>query len=1027
MGIIHPQSDDVSCSSCMFSNPISRYQSKQAGSNGGTFPLEVIHIDSMGPITPPGVEGSKYIFNILDDFTNFHWTFNIQSLPEVATILKQFILQVNNTNKHNSTVKYLRSDHGTESLNTDLEQFLVDKGIVRQLSVPHAHYQNGAIEASNRVLQQITRNLLADALAPEFLWPYAIRHATLLCNIRPLAKNGSTPFANWFCLEFDHSLLRVWGCCAYAAMPLLPKLRKFFPRNKICVFLGLAPAHKAFLLLDLTSNKVFTSTRVRFDEYFFPFEKFPIASISKSTTLGYFGGVSLLIPATTVPPLDVDLSDSPIEEDPPPADFLVSPSNPAPGGFTVFPLEVPTDLVPPIEQFLSTVHQDLLPKSQPPESPSIQVEVFPHDTTALDDLMEQDFNAPTVEEAPSPVVAPTGPPAAPPVLNLMDSTSQLASHPPSSQALVPSKSALVPSSTAPVILRTRRPRDDDLSPPTEQPISKRGRGHDGFSRIYNPSNSMELVPFSSDAAFLVQPNHVPLFNYCFHVTGDVPSTFADIPRSTTPDAWYAACRDEIQALEGNNTWIIADLPPTRRPITSKWVFSRKSDGRYKARIVARGFTQIAGIDYTSTFSPVISYPSLRILLGLSASLGHHLHCLDVSNAFTQAPLTESIYMTAPPGLNLPKQKALLLQKSLYGLKQLSFCWNSELHATLVAMKFVLLPSEPCIYVGTLARCNFFIGVYVDDLILSCSSVDAIARFKSSFMAAYRSRDLGPISTFLGLNIIQSREGITLNGSDYIKKILREFNLDHVSSNSVSTPMPPGYRPEKLLDNDELADATLYRSIIGKLLYLAHTCRPDLAFPANLLARFLQTPKQSHLQAAKRMLRYLIGTLDLGIHYSKSSSSDSAFTLDGYSDSTWADDTLDRHSTSAYIFIFANGPILWRLHKQKTVATSSTESELYSLCDAAKEMLWLKQVFDQLKINLVKTIFCDNIGAIAVAEHQTGHSRLKHVEIQNLFIRQHVNVDFQLKYINTKLMKADCLTKALSAPTLKTQLNLLNLR
>ncbi|KAG7662884.1 uncharacterized protein J8A68_003568 [[Candida] subhashii] len=392
--------------------------------------------------------------------------------------------------------------------------------------------------------------------------------------------------------------------------------------------------------------------------------------------------------------------------------------------------------------------------------------------------------------------------------------------------------------------------------------------------------------------------------------------------------------------------------------------------------------------------------------------------MDVSTAFLNAPLTEELYMTQPTGYVSPSfpHKVLRLKKSIYGLKQAPNAWHRTIDVTLRSFGFRPLPSEKCLYVARVTGHMIMVGLYVDDLLIASSSSLVITQFKQRISACFKMRDLGVCSKFLGLNVEQREDGIVVGASDYIESIFKAFDLDPMKVNSVETPFAPGMSLQSNLPGDPLIQPTEYRSLIGKLLYLANTARPDLAFSISQLSHYLQSPRQSHLMAAKRVLRYIAGTRELSIKYSPSITTNgprkyliyfnkymSCFEKKkGYSDSDWAGEKDSRKSTGGYIFWFANGPITWKSKLQTATSQSTTEAELYALGEAGREMIWLKQIFEQLEIPVKRILYCDNQGTIAIVDHSTSLSKLKHIEIKHFFIRDHIEAkDFQVNQVQAR--------------------------
>ncbi|EMG45189.1 hypothetical protein G210_5234 [Candida maltosa Xu316] len=945
--------------------------------------------------------------------------------------------------------------------------------------------------------------MLYGAQAPSTYWSVCINHAALLLNLRPHPHfPNTTPYYLYHHRFFDYNRLKIWGCLCVTSVPMKPRSVKFASINHRAIFIGLSANHKAYVLIDLDTNSVCVSHRVRFYEKEFPFSTYRLNPSAKQV-LNYLGGVQYVdttdqllsvptVPVVPPPPTSGSCSNfsqdnSHIDPSGPNSLSITSPISVDASPISVDPdstislddssvstddCTIPMDSTSPVidsdsgssshtpqhvqlfhsideeamDEYLATFDPNFVPG--PVSLPQYEVEVLDSDDDDALDHMALDY-AIFIEEPSTPISSP--PPnivsGEPPDVSELISVDDISgfSHPvervlplsrsfpspavPSSSSnlsLPPlpsiSASSISPSDALVVHSSSSGSRRRPFSEVEEEDIRavKSFRTNDG---IFTLSTSSELVPYQAYTSIALSVD--PLESDFSGLENSVPKFYHEIKFLPDASAWYAACDAELQALEDNRTWIVASLPPNRSAISSRWVFARKMDGRLKARVVARGFSQLKNVDFFTTFSPVISYPSVRILLSISVQFNLVVHHLDISNAFTQSDLLEEIYMTPPPGVHIPDGKVLRLLKSLYGLRQASATFNLHLHSTLLKLGFSNLASEPCIYQRSIDSSRMLLGVYVDDILCCAPTVALIEIFVRDLQSFYKLRYIGECSSFLGLDLVQSPKHLSLHAKSYISRMLDDANLTSAFSNRFDIPISPSYlsaRPS----SDLPGDATAFRSLVGKFLYLANTCRPDIAFITNWLSRFLKAPTEHHSAIARRVLRYLVGSVTRGLHYTPSPSFQNRFVLEGFTDSTWAD-TLDcRRSTTGYIFMFANGPISWSSHKQHTTSTSSTESELYALSAGTKEFLWLLQVFQQLDIPLLKLLYCDNIGAIALSEHKSGRNKLKHVDVQYFFLRDHVNKDFVLKYINTKLMRADFLTKPLSAPLFADQLGLINM-
>ena len=275
-------------------------------------------------------------------------------------------------------------------------------------------------------------------------------------------------------------------------------------------------------------------------------------------------------------------------------------------------------------------------------------------------------------------------------------------------------------------------------------------------------------------------------------------------------------------------------------------------------------------------------------------------------------------MKQPEGYAKPGEEHLVckLSKSIYGLKQSPRCWNTALHAHLEKMNFQQLHSDPCIYKSKTG--DFYIGVYVDDIVLAEKSEARIQEVKRMLASQFDIKDLGKLNYFLGISVVQDLGAHTtwMGQPAYIQKLLKKQKMSDCKP--VGTPVDPGSHLVKATDDDEALDQQRYQSLVGSLMYLAVCTRPDLAYAVNTLARFSSKPNRIHWVAAKRVLRYLKGTASHGIVFTKSDSGECL----GYSDADWAGDQEDRRSTSGYLFQMAGGPVSWKSRKQDSVALST---------------------------------------------------------------------------------------------------------
>lgn len=486
-------------------------------------------------------------------------------------------------------------------------------------------------------------------------------------------------------------------------------------------------------------------------------------------------------------------------------------------------------------------------------------------------------------------------------------------------------------------------------------------------------------------------------------------------RSDWPN-WRKAIDDEYKSLIKNGTWSMCDLPSGRKSISCKWVFKIKytSSGqveKYKARLVARGFTQEKGFDYNHTYSPTAKLTTFRVLLAMALHFDYHIHQMDVKCAFLNGDLNEEIYMSQPEGFHDGTTKVCKLERSLYGLKQASRMWNERFHRFMEKIKFKRCLSDHCLYIRTNTEVACYVLLYVDDLLIVCSDVKTIGTIKQLLSSEFEMTDIGKADTFLGIHIErdESRNTIAIGQAEYFRRMLQKFNM--TDCKPISTPIESGLDLKKG-DVNQNCDAP-YRELMGCLTYATLTTRPDLCAATNYFSRFQSCFDQDHFKHAKRIVRYINGTMTLKMVYKKQPN---ANPLIGFVDADWAGDKNDRKSTSGYVFKIFGNTVSWCSRKQPTVSLSSTEAEYIALANGICEEKWLRSLLGELNIDCrgATTIYEDNQSCIKVAEEPKEHKRMKHIDVKYNFIRESIaSGEFELKYVPTGDQVADIMTKGLN--------------
>ena len=433
--------------------------------------------------------------------------------------------------------------------------------------------------------------------------------------------------------------------------------------------------------------------------------------------------------------------------------------------------------------------------------------------------------------------------------------------------------------------------------------------------------------------------------------------------------------------------------------------------RFKARLVAKGYAQKQGIDYDETFSPVVKFQSIRVLLAFALENDLLLHQMDVVTAFLNGTLEEDIYMQQPDGYLQQGEEHLVckLKKSLYGLKQSPRCWNKVLTEFLTSVGFVQSSADPCIYVQG-GDSPVVVAAYVDDLIIAAKTEEEMQQVKQLLQSRFLMTDMGELHYCLGIAITYTvGESIELHQKQYIEKMLKKYQLEDVKP--VSTPADPNVRLRKDDSVSKAVDSVVYQSMIGSLLYAAVGTKPDISHAVGVVSKFSSKPTQAHLTAVKRIYRYLKGSLDVTLKYKKSGDAQ----LIGYTDADFAGDLDDRHSTSGNLFLMSGGPVSWFSKKQPIVTLSTAEAEYVALSTATQEATWIRRLLSDFHVPLEQPtiIMEDNQGAICIARNPVTHTRTKHIDIRYHYIREALGEGtIDLRYCPTETMVADILTKPL---------------
>jgi hypothetical protein len=957
-----------------------------------TEPFELIHSDlKMFPIE--SYHKFRYAIVFYDDYTSHAWTINLRTKDAALPATRHFLAMVET--KYQKRVRGWMSDAGGEYTSKAFVAMMKDKGIQINQSVPHAHQQNGRAERIIRTLTEKAESMRLQACLPQSWWEFALDHATHVYNRTPMRRLEWRTPTEWLNKErptVEH--LRVFGCAAYVFIPAEVRENKLAPKSELMVYLGNHPGGKGWIFMRGPNNVIFSAAQATFDESIYP--KCPKSSVRPYTRLQTPAPVTPhpchcddgncqnqvphiedddeedTEPTTSTHKGKERARDANPEETSAPAP---RPPSPKPAG----PVPPPAPVRPPVQTRRSTREKKV------PVKPG-NVYGDKHPATIEKEMRKmRDWKQVVGEQSsrpqrgvPRPTAAPEPGPSSPPAPGPSSSGE---SEVPDAESEDEVRDSLDPSSD-----------DDDDQADTARLCREGGVT---FQRL-----------LLSKAVSELQETRSSLKEW----------TYRDImrlPSDRLPE-WEQACQRELETLSKRKVFEVVKRPSGRKVIKNRWVFDVKDDGRKRARLVAKGFSQVEGMDYDQVFSPVVRFETVRLILALAALENWVAYGLDVRNAYLYGELDEEIYMEQPEGFTAPgttkEHYVLRLLRALYGLKQAGLAWWRALKQSMEEMGFVSLTSDAGIFVYK--RDGFFVVaiVYVDDAIFCGPNKALVIAMKETFMRRWETRDLGEVTEFLRMRITREGRSIHLDQSAYLRVVLERCGMQNAKS--AVTPLPAGYVPKP---SDEPANPerrSRFQTVIGSLLYLMLGTRPDISFAVTKLAQYSANPSKDHLDKALYICRYLVGTQNYRLTYDGASEQG----LNATTDSDWASDATDRRSQSGYFVKLAGGLISWTSRAQKTIALSSTEAEYMALSDCSRQVVWMHTLMGELGYNLQPIPICgDNQGSIFIASNPVTEKRSKHIDIRYHYVREVVNRGLaKIYFIDGDENPADLLTKNLGS-------------
>ena len=926
---------------------------------------------------------------------------------------------------HGITVVQYHTDNGTFTAQEFSKQ--IDSNYqMMTLSGPGAHHQNAVAERAIGTIISLARTTMLHAklrwpkAISSDLWPQAVDYAVQNYNIGP-RENNTSPADMMYRTTTDRKVfadMHVWGSPVYILNPKMQdghKIPKFDPRSRRGVFLGLSKRHASNVpvVLNLETNRISAQFHVVVDDWFATVSNVVGEDdfVDPESWADIFASSRFQVFFDEDDPVDLDdewLSQNELQSRIEERSRKIR--------------SVQDKASPPVE--FDKVHQRLRSDAEPTnksnEEPTFQRELAQKtDTTTPVKLL--DSSAKPVEPIPVPkAVVDTKPPQSSP--------------------------------------RKKAP----VAPAEPRRSERNRRAPKRFNEFITNVASIVLAPIPRETYSFLASIHSGLVACYDSETGEFdfrdPVAFAAMQRAlkkpkkgSDPDYpmyhqamsspeyryWQDAMLKEIRTLEKMGTWktiLRSSVPANKRVIKSTWAFrlKRSPDGtptKYKARFCVRGDMEVKGVDYFESYSPVVQWSTVRLLLIMSIVHGMHTRQVDYVNAFAQAPLpqNEECYIEMPQGFHDDgDDTVLMLKKTLYGKSDSPLRFFNLLKDTLEKHGFKqLVDIDACLFVHKKIICL----TYVDDCLWfsldeKCMD-DIIDDIDKVLTLTVESKD---VSAFLGIQFTRRGATIELTQTGLIKRVIEA--ADMIDCNTCDTPAehkPLGKDPS----GAAFSESWHYASVVGMLLYLASNSRPDIAFAVHQCARFTHAPKQSHAKAIKRIIRYLKGTSDRGLIMRPTKE----LKIDCFVDADFAglwgvedpDDPISVKSRTGYILTLGNCPLLWVSKLQSEISLSTMESEYVALSTAMRDVLPMRRLViavakaitgeDQVESIAHSDVFEDNNGALTLATIPRMTPRSKHYATKYHFFRQHVqNGDLKIHKIDTKEQLADIMTKGLPKET-----------
>ena len=986
-----PNHEDFVCIACAKGKLITRPSKLKVRDESPAF-LNRIQGDICGPISP--LSGPfRYFMVLIDASTKWSHVCLLSTRNHAFARLISQIIQLR-ANFPDSRIQSIRMDNAGEFTSKVFNDYCMALGIKVEHSVPHVHTQNGLAESLIKRIKFIARPLIQNCQLPSTCWGHAVLHAAALIQLRPSAYHEVSPIQLVRKIEPNISHLRKFGCAVYIPIPP-PQRTTMGPQRKLGIYVGFESPSIIKYLEPLTGDL----HTARFADSIFNEDHFPALGGGKYLARDECREITW--ESTGILGMDPRTKETEHEVQ------------------SIIDLQRLANELPEAFTNNKGIMKSHIPAVNAPERIEIPHEVdemeFQVKSTLTPHTPKRGRQSRNTNNGASTQTIASG--RRPKKLKTGQNENNNKSE--GTHVVTPSENVHTENT------HVGRPEIPDLNIIIDQDecerILENSTNYVETEEIYDRKTTNVDIYFAEKIAKIdLDPE---------------PKSLIECKKRSDWPKWKEAIAAELFSLNKRKVFGPVDrIPEGIFPVGHKWVFVRKRNEnnqvvRYKARLVAQGFTQRPGIDFDETYSPVMDGITFLYLISMAASMNLQMKLMDVVTAYLYGSLDANIYMKVPEGITVPNPTkrnmyCVKLQRSLYGLKQSGRMWYNRLSDFLEEKGFLKNDDCPCVFIQKSNKGFCIISVYVDDLNVIGTTED-IEEASSYLKSEFEMKDLGKTTFCLGLQLEHNQEGILVHQSAYTKKVLEKFH--HENAHPEHTPMmgrsldieKDPFRPRE--DGEELLGSGYpYLSAIGALMYLANGTRPDIAFAVNLLARFSSAPTKRHWNGIKRILRYLRGTIDLGLYFQKKQD----LNIIGYTDAGYLSDPHNALSQTGYVFLSGGTAISWKSAKQTMVATSTNHSEIIALYEAAKECTWLRRIHQHVQnacgIMIAPTptiIYEDN--SACIAQVQSGYIKsniTKHIS-PKFFYTHNLQKNGEIKVTRVKSCDnlADVFTKVVAPP------------